>query len=357
MKKRLRFGVIGAGAIGLHHMDAIKKCERAELVAIAESSPQRRKEAMERFHVSDGYGDYKNLLARKDIDAISIALPNYLHAPVAIEALRAGKHVHLEKPMAFHAREAVRVIATAKKAKRMVMVGQNMRFTRDAQSLKVLVEQGELGEVYHAKAWWIRRAGIPRIGSWFTQKKFAGGGALLDIGVHLLDLGLHLLNHFNPVSVSGVTYAKFGPRGLGEGGWGKSEIDKKAVFDVDDYAMALIKLKGGKSLVLEVSWAAHSVDSSHGVQLYGTEGGGSVFPVKIYRQAKSLPASQAASDSYETVTPAFSSLPYPEERLHHFTDCVLDGTKPMVAPEQSLAVQKILDAIYDSARTGREVRL
>lgn len=357
MSKQLRFGVIGAGAIGVHHMEGVRSCPRAKLVAIAESSPERREQAAKRFGVADTYENYKKLIARPDLDAVSIALPNYLHARVAIEALRAGKHVHLDKPMAFNVAQARQVIATAKKAKRVFMVGQNMRFSRDAQMLKGLVEQGELGEVYHAKAWWIRRSGIPRIGSWFTQKKFAGGGALLDIGVHLLDLALHLMDNFQPVAVSGVTYAKFGPRGLGEGGWGKSEIDKKAVFDVDDYAMAMIKLNGGRSVILEVSWAAHSVDSSYGVQLYGTEGGGSVFPVKIYREAKSLARSQAGRDSYETVTPSFASLPYPEERLHHFVDCVLDRKKPMVAPEQSLAVQKILDAIYESSRSGREVRL
>src|SRR5437773_5953699 len=114
MKQQLRFGVIGAGAIGVHHMEALTKCARTRLVAIAESSPQRRQEAAEKFGVSDPYEDYKKLLARTDIDAVSIALPNYLHAPVALAALKAGKHVHLEKPMAFNGREATQVIATAR---------------------------------------------------------------------------------------------------------------------------------------------------------------------------------------------------------------------------------------------------
>lgn len=350
MKKRLRFGVIGAGQIGLHHMEALRRCDRTELVAVAESNRERLDEAAERHRIAAKYADYRSLLKRNDIDAVSIALPNHLHAPVALAALRAGKHVHLEKPMALNARQAARVIAAAKRARRLLMVGQNMRFTSDAQMLKLLIERGALGEVYHARAWWIRRAGIPRIGSWFTQKKFAGGGALLDIGVHVLDLALHLMDNFQPVAVSGITHARFGPRGLGSGGWGMSEVDKKVVFDVDDYAAALIKLKGGKSVILEVAWAAHLPEPSHGVQLFGTNGGGSVFPAQIYRRS-------GGTAAYEVLTPESMKLPCPEERLHHFVDCVLDRKKPMVAPEQSLAVQKILDAIYKSAATGREVRL
>lgn len=350
MKNRVRFAVIGAGSIGLHHLEALRKCDRAELIAIAESNPQRLAEAADRFRPSARYADYRQALARPDVDAVSIALPNYLHASGALAALRAGKHVHLEKPMALNAREAGRIIALAKKNRRVLMVGQNMRFTRDAQMLRLLIEQGALGDIYHARAWWIRRAGIPRIGSWFTQKKFAGGGALLDIGVHMLDLALHLMGNFQPQSVTGITHACFGPRGLGGGGWGSSEIDKNAVFDVDDYAAALIKLKGGKSVILEAAWAAHVPEPSHGVQLYGTDGGGSVFPARIYRRSGQPPA-------YEVITPESMKLPYPEERLHHFVDCILDRKKPLVAPEQSLAIQKILDAIYRSAHTGREVRL
>lgn len=350
MPKKLRVGVIGAGQIGLHHLRALSECARADVVAVAETHPERRQQAVDRYHIRAVYKNFQDLLADNTVDAVSIALPNYLHAPVALAALRAGKHVHLDKPMAFNAREATAVIAAAKKSRRVLMVGQNMRFSRDAQMLKQLITRGALGDVYHARAWWIRRAGIPRIGSWFTQKKLAGGGALLDIGVHVLDLALHLMDNFQPVAVSGATHARFGPRGLGGGGWGMSEIDPKAVFDVDDFAVALIKLKGGRSLILEAAWAAHLPEPSYGVQLYGTDGGGAVFPAKIYRRTTDTAA-------YEIITPERMKLPYPEERLHHFVDCALKGKKPMVAPEQSLAVQKILDAIYQSARTGREVRL
>lgn len=346
--KRLRLAVIGAGAIGHNHMQGICSSPRAQLVALAETNPARRSEAADKFDVPVTYNDFRQLLRRTDVDAVSIALPNYLHAPVAMAALKAGKHVHLDKPFAIHARQATALVAAAKKYRRVLMVGQNQRFSRDAQSLKHYVEQGALGDVYHARAWWLRRSGIPRIGSWFTQKRFAGGGVLLDIGVHMLDLTLHLLDNFQPASVTGMVHAKFGPRGLGSGGWGKSEIDKKAVFDVDDFAVAMIRLKNGQSVLLEVTWASHVAEPSHGVQLFGSDGGGSLYPARVYRRDPKT--------GYQIVMPEIKKLKYPEERLHHFVDCVLAGRKPMVALEQSLAVQKILDAIYKSAATGREVR-
>src|SRR5262245_58477830 len=140
--KKLRFGVIGAGGIGFHHMAAVKSCPRAELVAIAENNAQRCAQAAQQHGVSATYSKYKQLLDRADIDAVSIALPNYLHAPVAIAALRAGKHVHLEKPMAMSVREAQNVIAAARKARRVFMVGQNWRFMRDSQTLRALVQRG-----------------------------------------------------------------------------------------------------------------------------------------------------------------------------------------------------------------------
>src|SRR5436309_320047 len=238
MNRKLRIAVIGAGQIGRHHMEAIRRCPRAQLVAIADTSRPRLAEAAERFGVAEQFVDHRRLLARGDVDAVSIALPNHLHASVAIDALKAGKHVHLDKPIAMNARQAAGILAVAKKARRVFMVGQNQRFTRDTQLLKQFIDRGALGEIYHARAWWIRRGGIPRIGS--------------------------------------------------------------------------------------------------------------VFPAKIYRRR---------GNHYEVIAPERMKLKYPEDRLHHFADCVLDGQKPLVSPEQSLVVQKILDAIYKSAQTGREVRL
>ena len=176
--------------------------------------------------------------------------PNYLHAPVGLEALQAGKNVMIDKPIATNAGDAAKLVEEAKKQGTLLMVGQNQRMTPTVQTAKQLILRGDLGEVYHAKTQMLRRSGIPRIGSWFTQTKFAGGGATYDIGVHALDRALYLMGEFDAAAVSGQTFAKFGPRGLGDGSWGKGEVDPSKPFDVDDLSIALIKLKSGRPYCL-----------------------------------------------------------------------------------------------------------
>ena len=348
-KTHFRVAVVGTGAIGADHLASFKLHPAAEVVAIAEVSPERAREAAERFGVPEVVSDYRVLLARDDIDVISIAVPNYLHASVALDALKAGKHVMLEKPMATSALDAAKLVSEAKKRGVLFMVGQNFRFNSETQTAKRVVERGDLGEIYHAKTSWSRRAGIPRIGSWFTQRRFAGGGCTYDIGVHALDRCLYLMDEFDAAAVSGQTFAKFGPRGLGNGGWGKSEIDRKAVFDVDDLSVALIKLRSGRTVLLEASWAAHGADvDANATQLYGTDAGLSLPPVEIHKQIRG----GYVREVVDPLPPKVNT-----NRMVHFIDCLLGKAKPFVAPAESLAVQKILDAIYASAASGKEIRI
>ena len=185
--------------------------------------------------------------------------------------------------------EAAKIIDTAKKMKRTLMVGQNFRFDRQTQIAKQFVQRGDLGEIYHARAFWLRRSGIPRTGSWFTQKKLAGGGCTVDLGVHMLDACLHLLDDFEVTRVSAQTFAKFGPRGFGELEWGRSEIDPKKPFDVEDYSIALLRFKSGKTVTLETSWAANHPDDAreYGVDLLGTTTGLSLYPARLFRSGPS----------------------------------------------------------------------
>ena len=348
-KTRFRVAVVGTGAIGADHIASFKLHPAATVVAIAEVSPERGREAAARFGVPEVVTDYRKLLARDDIDVISVAVPNYLHASVALDALRAGKHVMLDKPMATNARDAAKLVQEAKKRGVLFMVGQNFRFNSDTQTARQIVERGTLGEVYHAKTSWRRRAGIPRIGSWFTQKRFAGGGCTYDIGVHALDRCLYLMGEFDAAAVSGQTFAKFGPRGLGNGGWGRSEIDPKARFDVDDLSIALIKLRSGRTVLLEASWAAHGPHTDvNATELFGTEAGLSLPPIQLFKQTKG----GYMTEAMDLLPPKVNT-----NRMVHFIDCLLGKAKPFVAPAESLAVQKILDAIYLSAASGREIRI
>lgn len=350
MADKLRCAVIGAGGIGLDHLHSLTTCHRAAAVAVAEVNPQRGREAAARFGLPRSYLDYRELLEQPDIDAVTIALPNHLHAPVAIQALKARKHVLLEKPMATSAREAAKIVDVARTMKRALMVGQNLRFNRFTQHARLLIDRGDLGEVYHLRAFWLRRAGIPRIGSWFTQKQLAGGGCLYDLGVHLLDTCLHLLKEFDVSAVSGQTYAKFGNRGLGEMDWGRSEVDPKRPFTVEDYGVALLKLKSGRTISMEVGWACFQTHETRefGIDLLGTNAGLSLFPARLFR---------TTPDGQETLLLNPAKAAHPEDRIHHFVNSILDGRKLLVTPEESLKVQQVLDAIYTSASSGKEVRL
>ncbi|ATC65836.1 oxidoreductase [Nibricoccus aquaticus] len=345
----VNLAVIGAGAIGIAQLRDLKAHASARVVALAETSAERGPAVAAQWGVPEWVPDYRTLLARADVDAVTIALPNHLHAPIALEALRAGKHVLLEKPMATNASDATELMHEATTRGLKLMVGQNARFAPEVQTARRLIAEGALGEVYHAKTAWTRRAGIPRIGSWFTQKKFAGGGSCYDIGVHGLDRCLHLMGEFDVVSVSGQTYSKLGPLGQGAGTWGHGDIDPTAVFDVDDLAVALLKLRSGRSVLLESSWAAHQEDADfNGTQLFGTAGGLIFPPLRLFR-----PGKYGYSREQVEATPDFVN----PNRMAHFVDVVLGRVESYVPLAESVAVQRILDAIYASAATGREVRL
>lgn len=350
MKRLYGVGVLGGGGgIGRNHIESFQSSPYAKVLAIAETSDARGEDACRRYRVPDCHQDWRVLLRRKDIQVVSIALPNYLHAEVACAALAAGKHVLLEKPMATSARAAAKIVAAAKRARRVLMVGQNMRFTPDAQRLRTIISTGRLGKISHGRAWWYRRSGIPRIGSWFTQKKFAGGGVCYDLGVHLLDLALHLMDDFRVVSVSGAVSGHLGAKGIGDGSWGKSEIGPRRIFDVEDRAVALIKLQNRATLYLEVTWATFQEnDATYGVELFGDKAAASWQPAKVHSMVPGLAKTEQISGG---------ALPYPTDRIVHFMECVARGKTPLVRPEESLQVQRALDGIYASSRTGREVRL
>lgn len=231
------------------------------------------------------------------------------------------------------------------------MLGMNQRFDSNVQRARQLCRAGRFGEIYHVKAYWKRRAGIPRLGSWFTNQASSGGGALLDIGVHVLDVALHLLDNFKPLSVSGATFTRFGNRGLGEGGWGRSERTFDT-FDVDDFATALIRLEGGAVVALEAAWAIHQRrGNEHDVLLYGEDAGMAVYAGEIFEPGD--------AGEYRVVeNPRTPPPDYPHcSRAEHFINVLLDREAPIIDLDQALAVQRVLDAVYTSAASNREVLL
>lgn len=346
----VRLGMMGAGKMGHWAAERIQTHPDAVLSALFDTHPGRLAELADAFAIRHRFTEAEAFCACDELDAIYIALPNVFHAPMAKMALRAGKDVLLEKPFAMSHAEAQEIVDVAQACGRKLMIGMDQRYTEDSQRIVSLAREGAFGELYYGKAYWFRRAGIPRMGTWFGHRALAGAGAINDIGVHMLDLCLHVMDNFDPVSVSGQTFTKFGSRGEGEGKWGLSDREGLA-FDVDDFAAALIKFRNGAAVTLEVAWAAHMGEAHrNNVEVFGTEGGASCRPALWHRK-------NPLSGEHETLTdpPGTISMPH-AEKFHNFINVLL-GREPMcVTLGEALAVQKILDAVTESCVTGREVR-
>ena len=346
----IRFGIIGAGQISQGACRTINGHDEATVVAATDPNADRLAAMADAHNIERRHESNEALMADPDIDAIYVAVPNAFHAPLAKAALEAGKHVILDKPFATSAAAAEEVAAAAAASGKTFMLGMNQRFTPAGQKTRSLVESGILGDIYHVKAYWLRRAGIPKLGTWFGVKEVAGGGALYDIGVHMLDLALFIIDNFSPTAVSGSVYTNFGNRGIGEGSWGMSDRDPNAVFDVDDFGTALIKLDGGVTVQLDAAWAIHQADKGpFDVQVYGTEGGAKAYAQELYRFSD--------DGGYQVIQDPKADIAYPhKDRFHHFINVLLGTEEPCISIEQALAVQRILDAIYESSATGHEVR-
>lgn len=349
---KLRFGIVGAGMISRISCRDIAAHPEVEIVAAADPSGERLEDLASRYGISRTYADAAALFDDAEVDAVYIAVPNAFHAEMARQALAANKHTILDKPFAMNITQAQSVAEAARATDRVFMVGMNQRFERTTQKMKKLVQSGALGDVYHAKAYWRRRSGIPRLGSWFTHREVSGGGALLDIGIHMLDAALYMMGNFRPVTVTGATYTRFGNRGLGEGGWGASEREFEG-FDVDDFATALIRLEGDVTVTLDASWALLQEDGNRmEVELYGTEAGGAAYGDRLVKMG------EGPGEYVVIQSPSVPELIYPHmSRFHNFINTILGTEQPCVTLDESLAVQRILDGIYESQRTGSEVSL
>jgi predicted dehydrogenase len=345
--EKVRVGIIGVG-IGQAHINGYGKVPQAEVVALCDLNEERAHSVAKDCQVegADILTDYHALLERKDIDAVSVCLPNKMHRPVAVAALEAGKHVICEKPLALNVADAKLMAAATDKSGKKCMVAQVKRFSPEAQYLKQLVDAGELGNIYYGHSFWLRKRGIPGYGGWFTTKALSGGGPLIDIGVHLLDAAWWLAGCPKPVAVMGATYAEFGPQGKGLGNWG---VEKKpeGTFDVEDLAVGLIRFENGLTINLEVSWALHNERERQGVQLYGSQGGLEwADSVQLFKDLNGVPANSKID------TPRGDAW---GNEMQHFVDSILNDTTPDPDVHQGVQMMKMLEGLYQSAESKREV--
>lgn len=348
---KIKFGFIGAGKIAGRSAASVQSHQKGQVAAVHDTNRGRMDELCREFSIGKGYGTTAEIFGDPEVDVVYIAVPNKFHAELAICALRAGKHVMLEKPFAMNASEAAEVVAEAERAKRVVTLGMNLRYPMATQQMCSLARSGALGEIYHAKAYWFRRQGIPKLGTWFGNRALAGGGAINDIGVHALDLCLHLMGDFEADTVSGVSYAKFGNRGLGEGTWGHSDRSD-IVFDVDDFSSAFIRMKSGSSVTLDAVWACHLPERDHfNIELYGTEGSLFLNPLR-YCYTSDGGRERIVEESLT------GAVAHPHcDRFHNLINHLCEGEELLVKTTEALAVQRILDAVNRSARLGQEVNI
>ena len=358
MERIVKIGIIGCGGIAnSKHMPALKKMDDVQMVAFCDIVEERAKKAAEEFGVEGAkyYTDYKELLKDESIEVVHVCTPNREHSFITVDALEAGKHVMCEKPMAINTEEAQKMLDAAKRTGKMLTIGYQNRFRPDSQYLKKACDAGELGEIYYGKAHAIRRRAVPTWGVFLNEYE-QGGGPLIDIGTHALDLTLWMMNNYEPKMVVGSVFKKLGHQTDTGNAWGDWDPDK---FTVEDSAFGYIVMKDGATIVLESSWALNTLDVDEAkTSLCGTlagadmKGGVRINKVKYGKQVVEEPALDGKGVAFFDA----SNAPKPHEvEARLWIDAVKNGGEVVVKPEQAIVVTRILEAIYESAKTGKAV--
>ncbi len=368
---KIRIGVIGCGNIArTKHMPTLAKYpDRVELVAFCDIDRQKAEKAARDYGTADAriYTDYLECVKDAGVDVIHVCTPNRSHSMISVAAMENGKHVMCEKPMAISSADAKKMVEAAKKTGKMLTIGYQNRFRADTQALKQLIENGELGEIYYAKAHALRRRGIPNWGV-FTNKTEQGGGPLIDIGTHSLDITLWMMDNYKPVAVLGSTFNKLGTtlRGAEQG---TDEHWDPDAFEVEDAAFGFVRFENGATVYLETSWAMNTLDQRQAMNtLYGTRAGSSmefkgeagtdrqllINTVTAGRQAViDLDVKEKEDPSADLIF----SYPGADLECETWLDALEGKGALVVKPEQAFVVTQILEAIYESAKTGKAVYL
>ncbi|WP_019534366.1 Gfo/Idh/MocA family protein [Paenibacillus ginsengihumi] len=346
-----KIGVIGAGSISESHLKAYRGNPDAEIAAICDLNRERAARQAEKYGAARTYTDYRELLADREIDAVSICTWNNTHAEIAIAALDAGKHVLVEKPLCQTVGQALQVEEAVRRSGKLLQVGFVRRYADNTRVLKQFLDSGELGEIYYAKASCLRRLGNP--GGWFADKARSGGGPLIDLGVHVIDLCWYLMGRPKVKSVSGNTYRRLGNRSNVKNlSFYKAADYDASRNDVEDLANALIRFENGASLMVDVSFTLHAKQDELTIKLYGDKGGAEIEPELAIVTEK--------HDTILNVQPQVDNLSFDfgaafQNEIDGFIDCVRSG-KPTISPvKDGVELMKILCAVYESSEQGREI--
>ncbi|MCB0094566.1 MAG: Gfo/Idh/MocA family oxidoreductase [Caldilineaceae bacterium] len=356
MMNEVRIAIVGMG-IGRANAGGYMRHPRARVTALCDIVEERMVEAEQALGLTDvkHYTSYQEMSRDPEIDAVFVGVPNQFHVPVALEAVRSGKHVIVTKPLSDSAAAARELVEAAEAAGVVNMMSLSTRYSPEVQYLGNMSYRGDFGEIYYAKASSIRRIGIPGWSLGFIQK---GGGAFRDMGVHVLDSVWWLMGMPKPVSVTGVSGAKFGPRG--QGFWhiyppAKPLEELAKLYDSDDYGGGFIRFENGSGLQVESFWASHQPEGLQ-MELFGTEAGAKYRPLTVYKTVDG--AQQDVSiDLRDTGNRPLDRQIAWDNVANHFVECILDGV-PCGAPlRHGLIVQEMMEALLESAQTGAEVRI
>lgn len=350
-KQKMKIGVIGAGSISDMHLQSYEKNQGVELKAICDLNRDRAEEKAIRYGIAKRYDCYIALLEDKEIDAVSICTWNHSHAEISIAALKAGKHVLVEKPLCTSVEEAKKIEETVKKTGKILQVGFVRRYASNTFLVKEFIDANEIGAIYYAKASCIRRLGNP--GGWFSDKERSGGGPLIDIGVHVIDICWYLMGKPKVKTISSNTYSKLGNRSNIK----NLSFYKAADYDpdkntVEDMANALIRFDNGASLIVDVSFTLHAKKDEIAVKLYGEKGGVEIEPEL-----------SIITEKYNTIlnaTPQIDSLTFDFEQgfqneIDHFVLSCIGETETLSPVGDGVEMMKILCGIYESSEKGIEI--
>lgn len=353
---KIKAGIIGCGGIANNkHLPAIKKVERMEMVAFCDIVVERAEKSAAEFGVEGArvYTDYQELL-KEDLDVVYVCTPNRSHSFISVDALRSGKHVMCEKPMAINYEEAKKMLDAAEESGKLLNIAYQNRYRPDSQYLKEECVDGRLGEIYYARAKALRRRAVPTWGVFLNEAE-QGGGPLVDIGTHALDLTLWTMNNYKPKYAVGTVYHKLNEdtdQGNAFGQWNPKE------FTVEDSAFGFVVMENGATVVLESSWALNTLDVNEAkTVLCGTKAGADmedglrINGVRHNRQYIENPQLGAGSVAFFDGT----ELEAADVEQMVFADAVEGKGELTVKPEQAIVVTRILDAIYESAKTGHPV--
>lgn len=332
----IRIAFSGAGYISNIHARAAKAQKDVELVAVVERYADKAAPFAQKFKIKNHYETVEQFLKAGGVDALVIGTPNFLHAPQAIAALRAGVHVMVEKPMAMNAREAEKMMDASTKSGAKLMVAHCWRFDEDVNWLKK--QSSKLGRIIRTKGYGVHTHWGP--GGWFTQKQMAGGGAMADMGIHALDTARFLLGDPKPVSV----YAKIGTHYKN--------------FDVDDTGVVFVEWENGATSYFESGWwQPHSDGPEAATQLYGTKGFGRLFPTQLEIPNAKAQKLDIVKSGFKFPRREHCPQSMYDAQMAYFLDCIRRNKVPIPGAAQGIINMKVVDAAYKSARTGKVVNI